>query len=506
MQKLIPILTAVVISSFFLQAQEVPTEGEAPPGNNGTATEPVIQTQAEPESGGVDIQGPVAIEVEVPEIKVESSKEPAPAKEEEKPAPAPNTPEPAPAPEPKEGVPAPTEPAPRDMKPEPVPQEPAPVTAEMKPAAPQQPGEPSPVPAPEEPKPATTTTTEAAPNAEAVEEGRGTRDQAAAAEEKKMEVQAQEIRTEVKAEAAAAAKSNDPEKAKDVVSRILGVAGVAAGISANVQANRNRKEIQRINAERVGRTEREREESVDYLVQRFRGEQVQDVPEAYRSRYDQRGRVDSRDQRDPRGGVPPHVRDQRGGRRGFDGHRHVRYQNQSEVPAILLASSALNRVEITTVQDASRRNPNPPQSRFPRAEPIPQAYQAPTAVDLSYKVDAASEITQDDILFLQGSTAFADDYSNDIVLDLAYAMQDPSLGNMSFVVEGHASAEGSYELNLDLSQRRAERIVREMVRAGVSPHRLIPVGYGESEAYYPADAPEHQRRFDRKVVVFRLQQ
>lgn len=56
-----------------------------------------------------------------------------------------------------------------------------------------------------------------------------------------------------------------------------------------------------------------------------------------------------------------------------------------------------------------------------------------------------------------------------------------------------------------LSQQRAEHIVREIVRrGGVSPSRLIPVGYGESEARHPADAAEVLRSQDRRVVVFRM--
>ena len=55
-----------------------------------------------------------------------------------------------------------------------------------------------------------------------------------------------------------------------------------------------------------------------------------------------------------------------------------------------------------------------------------------------------------------------------------------------------------------LSQQRAERIVRGMVKRGVWPDRLLPVGYDESEARHVADDPEALRRQDRRVMVFRL--
>jgi outer membrane protein OmpA-like peptidoglycan-associated protein len=61
-------------------------------------------------------------------------------------------------------------------------------------------------------------------------------------------------------------------------------------------------------------------------------------------------------------------------------------------------------------------------------------------------------------------------------------MNAPSLINENFVIEGHASSEGDYGSNLLLSQERAERIARDLVYYGVSPDRLMPVGYGETEA------------------------
>lgn len=112
-------------------------------------------------------------------------------------------------------------------------------------------------------------------------------------------------------------------------------------------------------------------------------------------------------------------------------------------------------------------------------------------------------ISSEDILFIQGSTQFADPYSYEVIGVMADAMKAlPE--EERFVVEGHASAEGSYESNMALSQQRAEHIVREIVRRGVSPYRLLPVGYGESEARRSADAPEALRSQDRRVVVFRM--
>ena len=82
----------------------------------------------------------------------------------------------------------------------------------------------------------------------------------------------------------------------------------------------------------------------------------------------------------------------------------------------------------------------------------------------------------------------------DLVIDVAEAMNTDALLKETFVVEGHASAEGDYAQNLLLSQERAERISRELVRHGVSAERLMPVGYGETEAAHPANAGESVSR------------
>jgi outer membrane protein OmpA-like peptidoglycan-associated protein len=171
------------------------------------------------------------------------------------------------------------------------------------------------------------------------------------------------------------------------------------------------------------------------------------------------------------------------------------------VPAILLATVVLDRLRI---QPAREVNPIFFGERRPVAELPPEEYRGEDAWVVSYPVNEKSMISSNDILFRQGSTQFADGHSYDMMLVLSDALNDPALKGSRFVIEGHASAEGSYDDNMALSQRRAEAIVREMVRGGISPERLIPVGYGESEARHPANAAEPSRAQDRRVVVFRM--
>ena len=241
--------------------------------------------------------------------------------------------------------------------------------------------------------------------------------------------------------------------------------------------------------EEVGRTQQDRQRNVGNMVNRFESRAPQAAPPGNFQR-DPRGYETNQPQRYPQ---------------FYDGNRRVvRYSSMQEIPPVIVASQRLNRVQVMPLyQSAYNVQPQgwPTGQYYNEAPP---SYTANNAYAVSYGVDPGSAISRDDILFRQGSTDFADAYSYDLVIDVAEALNAPSLLNETFVIEGHASAEGDYGQNLLLSQERAERISRELVRHGVSPERLMPVGYGETEAAHPANAAESERRLDRRVMVFRM--
>lgn len=125
-------------------------------------------------------------------------------------------------------------------------------------------------------------------------------------------------------------------------------------------------------------------------------------------------------------------------------------------------------------------------------------------VELSYKVDPESKVARDNILFRKGSADFADDASVEVVVTLAEALKHPDLQGLQFVIEGHASAEGDASANRNLSQLRAEQIVSVLASLGVAEDRLVPVGFGESQARFPETSPEALLKKDRRVLIFRL--
>lgn len=243
--------------------------------------------------------------------------------------------------------------------------------------------------------------------------------------------------------------------------------------------------------EEVGRTQQDRERTVTTIVERFQGRAPQ--PQAVPS---------GRGYREQR--IFDTVETQRR-TQFYDGNRRViRYSSMQEIPPVIVASQQLNRVQLVPHAQSTYtvRPPAPQQGRY--QNDVPASYTTGDAYAVSYSVDPESAISTDAILFRQGSTDFADAYSYDLVIDMANAMKAPELGKDTFVIEGHASAEGDYGQNLQLSQERAERIARELVNHGVSVERLMPVGQGEAEAAAPADGNEAARRLDRRVVVFRM--
>ena len=66
-------------------------------------------------------------------------------------------------------------------------------------------------------------------------------------------------------------------------------------------------------------------------------------------------------------------------------------------------------------------------------------------------------------------------------------------------IEGHADTRGSDDYNLELSQRRAERVRDVFVRYGAGASLLSAIGYGRTRPRDPGDSPEaheHNRRVE----------
>lgn len=76
------------------------------------------------------------------------------------------------------------------------------------------------------------------------------------------------------------------------------------------------------------------------------------------------------------------------------------------------------------------------------------------------------------------------------------ALQSDRLAGFAFRVEGHADPRGGAELNLRLSEQRAQSVVAYLVdKVGILPDRLSAVGKGSAEPLNTErpDAPENRR-------------
>lgn len=90
------------------------------------------------------------------------------------------------------------------------------------------------------------------------------------------------------------------------------------------------------------------------------------------------------------------------------------------------------------------------------------------------------------------------------ILDVARTLAEhPEISRVE--IEGHASSKGDLQYNVGLTDRRAQAVGRALVKAGIAPGRLVPVGYGE---YCPAvdrgddvDEPRNRRVLLKAVIV-----
>lgn len=79
---------------------------------------------------------------------------------------------------------------------------------------------------------------------------------------------------------------------------------------------------------------------------------------------------------------------------------------------------------------------------------------------------------------------------------LAKALQSDRLAGFAFRIEGHADPRGSADLNLKLSEERAQSVAAYLTnKLGVLPERIQPVGKGSTELLNPnqPDAQENRR-------------
>jgi outer membrane protein OmpA-like peptidoglycan-associated protein len=89
--------------------------------------------------------------------------------------------------------------------------------------------------------------------------------------------------------------------------------------------------------------------------------------------------------------------------------------------------------------------------------------------------------------------------SGQILADLYGGLVAAEITSVSIV--GHTSTEGSVEYNQNLSQRRAQAVVDDLVARGFPAGSLTAVGRGESQPLMRPDNDESSRALNRRVEI-----
>ena len=105
-----------------------------------------------------------------------------------------------------------------------------------------------------------------------------------------------------------------------------------------------------------------------------------------------------------------------------------------------------------------------------------------------------------DILFDVDSAALRGAVRGDLITLADSLQQYP---NSTVVVVGHTDNTGSADYNQDLSERRAQTVVRILGNAGVAPGRLVAVGAGEGQPIASNLTPEGRQQNRRVDITIR---
>ena len=195
-------------------------------------------------------------------------------------------------------------------------------------------------------------------------------------------------------------------------------------------------------------------------------------------------------------------------------------ENGQGVPGVVQIDDASTLETVLTVPtDAGGFYSTPlKEGRIYRLTPVVPDH-LPTPVELDTReTPKGTELVQDlrvmsiDHALATGATFRLDNIFFDFDMDVLKDESIPELQKLvrllneypSIRVEigAHTDAEGSDSYNVDLSERRAESVVRYLVSAGIAPTRLLSRGYGESTPI-ATNETEEGRALNRRVE-FRL--
>ncbi len=102
----------------------------------------------------------------------------------------------------------------------------------------------------------------------------------------------------------------------------------------------------------------------------------------------------------------------------------------------------------------------------------------------------------DPILFAVGSPYLADS-SQPILEEIATILINNPEGNLE--IQGHTDTDGGEDINLELSQARADTVRDFLISEGVEPERIVAVGYGETRLKVDPEETAEDRAANRRI-------
>ena len=101
------------------------------------------------------------------------------------------------------------------------------------------------------------------------------------------------------------------------------------------------------------------------------------------------------------------------------------------------------------------------------------------------------------LMFKINSAEISDSYKDDLAAAAGVFKNNPET---NILVEGHTDDTGSDEVNMNLSQKRAEAVSAFLQSNGIDASRLQTKWYGESQPKYANDGEENRQK-NRRVEL-----
>ena len=167
------------------------------------------------------------------------------------------------------------------------------------------------------------------------------------------------------------------------------------------------------------------------------------------------------------------------------------------VRAALSSPPAGVRIRLADLTATAAPSP-PPAQPAPQPAPAPEPRRPLTAEESACQKQLVDRLAQNTIKFRTSSDEIEAD-SASVIADLAAVLK--GCAGVKVEVAGHTDNVGPPELNKDLSQRRAQSVVKALEGQGVAADRMSAAGYGEERPVASNDTREGRAQNRRTEFV-----